>query len=411
MPRSFKIGVIGLGYVGLPIAIEFSKYFDVVGFDINKGRISSLKSGIDFNEEEGIEKIKKNKIFFTDKSSYLKYCNIYIITVPTPVNKKNLPDLYLIKKATENVAKYINRKDILIYESTVYPGFTEEVLIPLIEKKTKLKLNSDFYCGYSPERINPGDKNKTLKNINKIVSGSNKYSLNIIYNLYKKIISAKVIKVNSIKIAESAKVIENCQRDINIAFMNELFMIFSKLNINFFKVLDAAKTKWNFLNFVPGLVGGHCIGVDPYYLAYKAKKIGHVPQIILSGRKINNLMPKFYASMISKNRKNKSKLKTLILGATFKEDCKDLRNSKVLDLYNELKIRGHKVDIFDPMFSIKYKLFNDNILNIKPKINSYNNIILAVKHDKFKKLGIRRILKWGKNDCKFFDIKNFFKKI
>ena len=411
MPRSFKIGVIGLGYVGLPIAIEFSKYFDVVGFDINKGRISSLKSGIDFNEEEGIEKIKKNKIFFTDKSSYLKYCNIYIITVPTPVNKKNLPDLYLIKKATENVAKYINRKDILIYESTVYPGFTEEVLIPLIEKKTKLKLNSDFYCGYSPERINPGDKNKTLKNINKIVSGSNKYSLNIIYNLYKKIISAKVIKVNSIKIAESAKVIENCQRDINIAFMNELFMIFSKLNINFFKVLEAAKTKWNFLNFVPGLVGGHCIGVDPYYLAYKAKKIGHVPQIILSGRKINNLMPKFYASMISKNRKNKSKLKTLILGATFKEDCKDLRNSKVLDLYNELKIRGHKVDIFDPMFSIKYKLFNDNILNIKPKINSYNNIILAVKHDKFKKLGIRRILKWGKNDCKFFDIKNFFKKI
>ena len=241
MPRSFKIGVIGLGYVGLPIAIEFSKYFDVVGFDINKGRISSLKSGIDFNEEEGIEKIKKNKIFFTDKSSYLKYCNIYIITVPTPVNKKNLPDLYLIKKATENVAKYINRKDILIYESTVYPGFTEEVLIPLIEKKTKLKLNSDFYCGYSPERINPGDKNKTLKNKNKIVSGSNKYSLNIIYNLYKKIISAKVIKVNSIKIAESAKVIENCQRDINIAFMNELFMIFSKLNINFFKVLDAAK--------------------------------------------------------------------------------------------------------------------------------------------------------------------------
>lgn len=411
MPRSFKIGVIGLGYVGLPIAIEFSKYFDVVGFDINKGRISSLKSGIDFNEEEGIEKIKKNKIFFTDKSSYLKYCNIYIITVPTPVNKKNLPDLYLIKKATENVAKYINRKDILIYESTVYPGFTEEVLIPLIEKKTKLKLNSDFYCGYSPERINPGDKNKTLKNINKIVSGSNKYSLNIIYNLYKKIISAKVIKVNSIKIAESAKVIENCQRDINIAFMNELFMIFSKLNINFFKVLDAAKTKWNFLNFVPGLVGGHCIGVDPYYLAYKAKKIGHDPQIILSGRKINNLMPKFYASMISKNKKNKSKLKTLILGATFKEDCKDLRNSKVLDFYNELKIRGHKVDIFDPMFSIKYKLFNDNILNIKPKINSYNNIILAVKHDKFKKLGIRRILKWGKNDCKFFDIKNFFKKI
>ncbi len=410
MPRSFKIGVIGLGYVGLPIAIEFSKYFHVVGFDINKRRISTLKNGIDLNEEENIEKIKKNNVYFTEKSKHLRDCTVYIITVPTPVNKKNLPDLFLIKKATKNVAKYINKKDILIYESTVYPGFTEEVLIPLIEKKTKLKLNSDFYCGYSPERINPGDKNKTLKNINKIVSGSNKYSLNIIYNLYKKIISAKVIKVNSIKIAESAKVIENCQRDINIAFMNELFMIFSKLNINFFEVLDAAKTKWNFLNFVPGLVGGHCIGVDPYYLAYKATKIGHNPKIILSGRKINNFMPKFYASMISKNKNNKSGIKTLILGATFKEDCMDLRNSKVHDLYNELKVRGHKVDIFDPMFSIKYKLFKNNVYNIKPKTKTYNNIILAVKHNKFKKLGINRILNWGKDDCKFIDIKNFFKK-
>ncbi len=410
MHKSFKIGVVGLGYVGLPIAIEFSKYFKVVGFDINKKRILSLRNGKDINEEHSFRKIKKNNVFFTEKSKNLENCNVYIITVPTPVNKNNLPDLFLIKKATENISQYINKKDILIYESTVYPGFTDEVLVPIVEKKTKLKLNSDFYFGYSPERINPGDKNKTLKNINKIVSGSNKHALNIIYKLYKKIISAKVIKVKSIKIAESAKVIENCQRDINIAFMNELFMIFSKLNINFYEVLEAAKTKWNFLNFVPGLVGGHCIGVDPYYLAYKATKIGHKPKIILSGRKINNLMPKFYASRFEINNRNKSRFNTLILGATFKENCKDLRNSKVLDLYNELKIRGHKVDIFDPMFNINYKLFKNNIRNVKPKIKKYNSIILAVKHDKFKKLGIKRILSWGKDECKFTDIKNFFKK-
>ena len=407
-----KIAVVGLGYVGLPLALEFSKYYDVIGFDINKKRISDLQNGEDKNNEVQKSKIAQNKVFFTSDKLKLKDCDIFIVTVPTPVNKKNIPDVRLIKQASSLVGRSIKKNSLIVFESTVYPGFTKEILIPILERNSNLKINKDFFCGYSPERINPGDKRRNLKNINKIVSGSNQFSLNLVFNLYKKIINSKVVKTKSIEIAESAKVIENCQRDLNIAFMNELFMIFSKLNLNFFEIFKAAKTKWNFLPFVPGLVGGHCIGVDPYYLAFKAKKIGHTPKIILSGRNINNAMPKFYANLIkTKINTNSKKNKILILGATFKENCKDLRNSKVFELYKELKKKGFKTDLYDPMFNFKQELINKNkIINSKPKLGYYNLIVLAVAHKKFKKMGLKKIMKWGKKECKFFDIKNFLVK-
>ena len=404
-----KISVIGLGYVGLPIAIELSKYYKVIGFDVSKKRVSELNSGIDKNNEFDVKKLRKKGILYTSKDHHLEKCNTFIVTVPTPVNNKNQPDVMIIKSAASLVGKYIKKGGLVIFESTVYPGFTKEILVPLIEKQTNFKLNKDFYVGYSPERINPGDKKRSIRNINKIVSGSNTHSLNLVYNIYKKIVKAKVIKTKSIEIAESAKVIENCQRDLNIAFMNELLKIFTKMNINFYEVLKAAKTKWNFLNFVPGLVGGHCIGVDPYYLAYKSHKVGYKPKIILSGRKINNSMPRFYADLIGEEiKKNNNKLKSLILGATFKENCKDLRNSKVLDLYNNLNRKGIKTHIYDPMFKYNEKLFvKNNVSNSQPKARNYDLIILAVPHKKFKTIGIKRIMRWGKKDCKFFDIKNY----
>lgn len=409
--KNRKIAVIGLGYVGLPLACALSKHFEVYGFDTNKKRIKDLENNIDSNDDLKILKLTKKNIFFTTDEKVLKKANIFIVTVPTPVFKNNLPNLDIINKATVTIAKYLKKKDFVIYESTVYPGFTDEISIPLLEKKSGLKINTDFICGYSPERINPGDKKRKIENIKKIVSASNSKGLKEINYIYKKIIKAGVYKTDNIKIAEAAKIIENSQRDINIAFMNELAVIFNKLNIDTFKVLDAAKTKWNFLNFVPGLVGGHCIGVDPYYLAYKSKQIGHNPKIILSGRKINNDMSKFYSDLVIKNLDNPIKYKkVLILGATFKENCKDLRNSKVEDLCRHMIKKKINIEIYDPQFKNNEMLFNNlKLKNSIPKKNFYNYIVLAVPHYQFLIKGIKNLKKWGIKNYKFLDIKGVFK--
>ncbi len=406
-----KIAVIGLGYVGLPLACALSKHFDVYGFDTNKKRVKDLENNIDSNNDLEIFNMYKKNILFTTDEKVLKKTNIFIVTVPTPVFKNNYPNLNIINKATVTIAKYLKKRDFVIYESTVYPGFTDEISIPLLEKKSGLKVNTDFICGYSPERINPGDKKRKIENIKKIVAASNSKGLKEINYIYKKIIKAGVYKTDNIKIAEAAKIIENSQRDINIAFMNELAVIFNKLNIDTFKVLDAANTKWNFLNFVPGLVGGHCIGVDPYYLAYKSKQIGYNPKIILSGRKINNGMSKFYSDLVLKNLDNPIKnKKVLILGATFKENCKDLRNSKVEDLCRHIIKKKINIEIYDPQFKNNEILFSKlGLKNSIPKKNFYNYIVLAVPHSQFLIKGIKKLKKWGTKNYKLLDIKGVLK--
>ena len=353
--KKIKIGVIGLGYVGLPVAIAFSKKYKVLGFDINSKRINELNRSIDNTLEISTESlnIAKNRNFvLTDNINDLKNCNIYVITVPTPINTDNSPDLTALVLATESVGKILSKNDIVIYESTVYPGCTEEVCVPLLEKHSEMEYNQDFFCGYSPERINPGDKKRTIEKIVKVVSGSNENTTKKINQLYSSVIDAGTYVANSIKVAEAAKVIENAQRDINIAFINELSKIFSKLNIDTNDVIDAASTKWNFLDFRPGLVGGHCIGVDPYYLAYKAKIEGYKPEIILAGRKVNNSMGKFIVSELIQaynfNNALTDKTNVLILGATFKENCPDYRNTRVLDIFNELEDLKVQFDVVDP---------------------------------------------------------------
>ena len=349
-----KICILGLGYVGLPLAFEFSKKFKVTGFDLNKQKIKNLKNNIDTTGEIEIKNLNKlNKISFTSNIEECKNCNIFIVTVPTPILKNKKPDLSYLKKASSFISRVIKKNDLVIYESTTFPGCTEEICIPIIEKKSKLILNTDFLCGYSPERVNPSDKKHKIPNINKIVSGSNSKALRKVVNLYKKIIKAKIIKTSNIKVAEAAKVIENTQRDINIAFVNELMIIFNRLNIDTNEVLKAASSKWNFLKFNPGLVGGHCIGVDPYYLEFKAKQLGIKPQVISAGRNINDSIPKFVIKKIFeilKIRKNlKDKTNILILGITFKENCNDFRNSKIFDIIRLLKKNGLNVDVFDPV--------------------------------------------------------------
>ena len=410
-----KIAIVGLGYVGLPLALAFAKKFKVLGFDINKKRIDSLKLGIDYNNEFKKNILTKNlNLNFSNTSASLKSHNIFIITAPTPLTKGNRPDLEPLIKATKIVAKHMKKNSIVIFESTVYPGVTEEVCIPLIEKISKFKINKTFFCGYSPERINPGDKKRTLTKIKKIVSASNKKTLKKLILLYKSIISAGVYSVDSIKVAEAAKVIENTQRDLNIAFINELSFIFKKLKINTREVLKAASTKWNFLNFEPGLVGGHCVSVDPYYLTYKSKKIGYNPKIILSGRKVNNKVSRFICEESIKEMKKKSiKLKSakiLIGGLTFKKDCSDFRNTKVLDIYNILKKKVHKVDIYDPLVSSSEVLSKHNIDTIrKPSNNFYDGLILAVDHTRFKKKGIKYFKNFLKKKSFIFDVKGMFK--
>ena len=407
--KKHKIAVIGLGYVGLPLAVEFGKFFETIGFDINSKRVKELNNGIDRTLEVESKDLKSaKKLKCTSVLEDIRPCDFYIIAVPTPVDNYKNPDLTPLYKASETVAKVIKKGDIVVYESTVYPGATEDDCIPIIEKISGLKMNKDFFCGFSPERINPGDKVNTLTTIKKITSGSTPESAEIIDQLYKKIIIAGTHKASSIRVAEAAKVIENSQRDINIAFVNELAVLFEKLGIDTIDVLEAAGTKWNFLPFRPGLVGGHCIGVDPYYLTHKAEEIGYHPQVILAGRRINDNMGMFVANkvvklMIGKGQTIKDS-KVLVLGMTFKENCPDIRNSRVIDIIDELKEFGCIVDVYDPWADAHEVREEYGVeLNSKPK-KEYNAVVCAVAHDEFRKIDLKK-LKIDRNSV-VYDVKS-----
>lgn len=386
-----KIGIIGLGYVGLPLAVEFGKIISVVGFDIDEGRIKELKKGFDRTREvEAIEFKQAVKLSYSSDINDLADVNYYIVTVPTPVDEFKKPDLRPVESASRTVGKALKRGDIVIYESTVYPGCTEEICVPILEKESGLKFNEDFFCGYSPERINPGDKQHRVTTIKKVTSGSTPEIAEKVDQLYKKIIKAGTHKASSIKVAEAAKVIENSQRDLNIAFVNELALIFEKVGIDTHEVLEAAGTKWNFLPFKPGLVGGHCIGVDPYYLTYKAEGLGYRPEVILSGRRINDNMPVYIANcvikLMAKNDLPINKSRILVLGVTFKEDCPDIRNSKVADVVKELQTYGALVDVFDPHADAKEVAHEYGLKLIDGLKEKYHAIVLAVGHQEFKSL-------------------------
>jgi UDP-N-acetyl-D-galactosamine dehydrogenase len=410
-----KIAIIGLGYVGLPLALAFGEKFSTIGFDINKNRIKELQNKNDLNllsKKNSFFKSKKLK--FSSNEKDLRNTNVFIITVPTPVKKNKKPDLSYLLSASRMVADKLKKNDLVIYESTVYPGLTEEECVPILEKYSNLEFNKDFFVGYSPERVSPGDS-KDLANISKVVSGSNSKITNYVYNLYKKIIKAKVHKATSIKVAEASKVIENAQRDINISFMNEISLICSRLGINTSEVLEAANTKWNFLNFKPGLVGGHCISVDPYYLTYKAKKLKYSPKVLLSGRKINDKMGYYVANvllkMLKKEQINLYRCRVGILGVTFKENCNDLRGSKVLDIIRVLKRSKVKLEIYDPIVNLKeFKKYYPDI-KIKKINKKLDALIIAVSHKEFLKLNynsLKRILK-NKNSI-IIDIKSILYK-
>jgi len=405
------IGVIGLGYVGLPLALEFAKKTKVVGFDVNKERISELTKGKDRNNE--VINTKTKNIEFSYNDAKLRNCNIFIVTVPTPLDSKNLPDLTSIKKACEMVGKYIKKNSIFILESTVYPGCTEKFCVPILEKVSKLKFNKDFYCGYSPERINPGDSFHSFKNIVKITSGSNNKTSKKINNLYKSIFK-NTHKTDSIIIAESAKVIENIQRDLNIALVNELSIILDKMNVDTKKVIEAAGTKWNFQKFYPGLVGGHCISVDPYYLTYIAKLNNYNPKVILAGRKINDSM-KFKVVNKFLNTMKKSKIKTkdakiLVMGISFKENVSDLRNSQSAEVVKILLDKKFDLDIYDPLIEkneIRFKNKSISIKKILPKDRIYDGILILTPHDKIKSISSKKLIKICKKKFVLFDIKNY----
>ena len=410
-----KIALIGLGYVGLPLAIEFGKKFKVIGFDISKDRINLLKK----NEDPNLEISKKEfldstHLSFSNTVDDIKDCNIFIITVPTPIYNNKMPDLTALKKSSQTVGSVLKKNDIVIYESTVFPGATEEFCVPILEKQSGLKFNTDFYCGYSPERINPGDKKHRLIDIKKVTAGSTPQIATEVDKLYKIIITAGTYKAESIKVAEAAKVIENTQRDLNIALINELALIFKKMNIDTEQVLNAACTKWNFLPFRPGLVGGHCIGVDPYYLTYKANKIGYYPEIILAGRKINDNMAAYVAKEVLKLMNSKdiqiAKANILIMGLTFKENCPDYRNSRVVDLIKEFKNFNCNVDVYDPLVDKKKFAYEYKIEVIeKPIKNKYDATIIAVAHDEFKSLTKKQIRAYGRPNHVLYDIKYLLK--
>jgi len=405
--NSLKICVLGLGYVGLPLAIEFSKTYSTIGFDINLERINQLKSGYDQTLEVTKEKLNKSSLCYATDLKEISDCNVYIITVPTPIDKSNNPEMSALTSATKIVGSVLSKDDIVIYESTVYPGATEEFCVPILEEESKLQYNFDFYCGYSPERINPGDKKHNLTSIIKVTSGSNKATATFVDDLYKSIIPIGTFKAPSIKVAEAAKVIENIQRDVNIALINELSKIFHQLDINTNEVLKAAESKWNFMPFKPGLVGGHCIGVDPYYLTYKAIKIGYTPEIILSGRQINESMSKYISdstiSEILKDNYDPSEVKIAVLGLTFKENCPDLRNTKVLNVIKELEVHKCNVIVADPCANSdetkdKYNIILEDLY----KIENLDVIILAVAHNEYKSIPKH---KW---ESMFFDKKGIF---
>ena len=405
-----KIAIIGQGYVGLPLAIEFGKKYPTIGFDINAERIDELKKGIDHTNEATVEQLRSAKqLTFSAEINDIKECNIYIVTVPTPIDEYKTPDLRPLKAASNMLGEILKKRDLVIYESTVFPGCTEEVCVPLLESVSGLNFNTDFYCGYSPERIVPGDKVNTLTTIKKVTSGSNPKISDFVDDLYSSIITAGTFKAASMKVAEASKAIENAQRDVNISFVNELALIFDRVGIDTQDVLDAAGTKWNFLKYKPGLVGGHCISVDPYYLAYKAENLGYHPEVILSGRRVNDNMNSFVANkMIKMLIKAGIKImgsKILILGITFKENCPDIRNSKVADVHNELKEFGLDVDVYDYEAN-PIEVNQEYGINLINKIiEKYDGILLAVSHAKFSRINIDSLKKDSKSIV--YDLKGF----
>lgn len=411
---NIKIAMIGLGYVGLPLAVEFGKKYPTDGFDINQARIDELRLGRDHTLEVSDEELAESKqLSFTADIDDIKDCNIYIVTVPTPIDDYKQPDLTPLEKASALLGKVIKQDDIVIYESTVYPGATEEVCVPILEQVSGLTFNKDFFVGYSPERINPGDKEHRVTNILKVTSGSTEAIAEQVDQLYKSIITAGTHKASSIKVAEAAKVIENTQRDVNIALINELALIFNRLDINTEEVLIAAGTKWNFLPFRPGLVGGHCIGVDPYYLTYKAQSIGYNPEIILSGRRINDGMGEYVVSrlikLMLKKRIHIQQSNVLIMGLTFKENCPDIRNTRVVDIIAELKTYGVNVHVYDPWVDPKEVEAEYGIIPIASlEDNKFDAIVLAVAHEQFKKMDIKQIKALGKTDSVIYDLKYLF---
>lgn len=411
-----QIAVIGLGYVGLPLAVEFSKAFPVVGFDISVRRIEALSQGVDGTLEVSCEELKAaHQLVFSASADDLRVCNVFIITVPTPIDRHHQPDLQPLLAASETVGRVLKPGDLVIYESTVYPGATEEDCVPYLERFSGLTLNKDFYVGYSPERINPGDKAHRVTSIKKVTSGSTPEAAELIDALYKKIITAGTHLASSIRVAEAAKVIENTQRDVNIALVNELALLFKQMNIDTEAVLQAAGTKWNFLPFRPGLVGGHCIGVDPYYLTHKAQSIGFHPEIILAGRRLNDAMSAYVASQLLKallrNRIQVDGSKVLIMGLAFKENCPDLRNSKVIDVVRELKEYNVLVDVYDPWIAPEEALNEYDILPIsQPQVAAYDAIIMAVAHTQFRELGAQAIRTFGKAEHVLYDLKYIFSK-
>lgn len=409
--QNLKIGIVGLGYVGLPLAVEFGKQILTVGFDISCKRIMELSHGVDSTLEVSEEDLKlSTNLTYTSELNNISDCNFFIVTVPTPIDQHKQPDLLPLIKASESIGRILKKGDIVVYESTVYPGATEEVCVPILEKFSSLKMNTDFYVGYSPERINPGDKLHRVVDILKITSGSTGEVADYIDKVYNLIIRAGTYKASSIRVAEAAKVIENTQRDVNIALINELALIFNRLNIDTEEVLKAAGTKWNFIPFRPGLVGGHCIGVDPYYLTYKAQEIGYYPEIILAGRRLNDSMGSYVVTQLVKEMVKKriqvEGARILILGLAFKENCPDLRNTRVIDIVQELKEYNINVDIYDPWIDI---VEANNEYGVTPieilEKGIYDGIILAVAHQEFREMGAEKIRELGKNNSVLYDLK------
>lgn len=409
--NGMRLGIIGLGYVGLPLAVEFGKQRPVVGFDINQARINALTAGHDTTLEVSEEELKEaTQLCYSAQLEDLAECNIFIVTVPTPIDAHKKPDLTPLIKASQSIGKVLKKGDIVIYESTVYPGATEEDCVPVLEQVSGLKFNVDFFAGYSPERINPGDKEHRVTTIKKVTSGSTPEVAELVDSLYRQIITAGTHKASSIKVAEAAKVIENTQRDLNIALINELALIFNKMDIDTESVLEAAGTKWNFLPFRPGLVGGHCIGVDPYYLTHKAESIGYHPEIILAGRRLNDSMGAYVVSQLVKamlkRRIHVDGARVLVMGLTFKENCPDLRNTKVVDIISELADYNIAVDVYDPWVSIEEAQHEYAITPIvEPALDAYDGIILAVAHNEFRVLGAEKIRQYGKHEHVLYDLK------
>jgi UDP-N-acetyl-D-galactosamine dehydrogenase len=414
--EDIKLAVVGLGYVGLPLAIEFGKYRSVVGFDINKSRIDALRGGHDSTLEVGDDELAGSKyISYSSSLKELKGCNVFIVTVPTPIDKYKQPDLTPLIKASESIGKILKKGDLVIYESTVYPGATEEDCVPVLERYSGLRFNVDFFAGYSPERINPGDKEHRVATIKKVTSGSTPEVADLVDALYSQIITAGTHKASSIKVAEAAKVIENTQRDLNIALINELAIIFNKMGIDTQAVLEAAGTKWNFLPFRPGLVGGHCIGVDPYYLTHKAQSIGYHPEIILAGRRLNDSMGAYVVSQLVKEMLKKrihvDNAKVLIMGLAFKENCPDLRNTRIVDIVHELAEYNIAVDICDPWVD-NQEAWNEYKISLTdaPNPGTYDAIVLTVAHDEFRAMGAEKIRALGKSEHVLYDLKYLLKR-